>query len=725
MPDAMTGRVAPRTVSWARVRAPYLWLLAPAPLAAAAALASLGGVGCASIPPGRAEVASVDVRGTHAVDPGDVEEKIATTPSPKLLGLWSGVVFDYELFDRYVLQRDLERVERFYRARGFYEAHARAGRVQQKGDHVRVTIVVEEGPDVRVRSVEVRGLDGLPRRVADAARRAADANVPKGERFDEDRYARAQADVRGALTDRGYAWAKVTRNAQVDLLAHRADVVFDVQPDKPSVFGPIRLEGLGALPEAPVLRALDIDEGAPFSTAALQRAQQAALDLGVFTSVEIAPETPEPPPNDRVVPLTVRVQPTRLYGVLAGGGVELDSLKTEAHLIGGWEARNFLGGMRFFSVRAKPGLVLYPTRLPDLEKPTNVLLEGRLQTELRQPGFIESRTSGLVRLEASQYPLLLATRVEPDEPVIGYREVRATAGVDRTLWKLYLFPSYDAQINYPFAYKGQQDPALTHLLISYVELLARLDLRDDPVHPRKGLYVGADVQYAGLGGDARDVRVQPDVRAYWPLLKRVAIAVRGTVGFLFPQNYGDYAGEPFGPANDAARSAWSRDIQIGYFRGFFSGGPSSNRGYPLRGVGPHGIVPFFSPGIAAQALAKECDPGSPLFDPVRCSIPLGGASMWEASAEVRAGISGPVSSAFFCDAGDVSPLRVNLRFDRLHLSCGAGLRYDTPVGPIRLDVGWRIPGLQTAPGVNPVSEGDPGRILGLPIAIALGIGEAF
>jgi outer membrane protein insertion porin family/translocation and assembly module TamA len=381
--------------------------------------------------------------------------------------------------------------------------------------------------------------------------------------------------------------------------------------------------------------------------------------------------------------------------------------------------------MRTFSVRGKPGLVLYPTRLPDFQKPADVLFEGRVQTELRQPGFIESRTSGLLRAEANQYPLLLATRVEPDEPVIGYREVRGTAGVERKLGRLYLFPSYDAQVNYPFAYQGVKDPALTHVLVSYVQLLAHVDLRDDAVHPRKGLYLAADLQYAGLGGDARDWRVQPEVRAYWPLLKRVTFAVRGTLGLLFAQNYGAFAGQPFGPADDAERTAWARDLQIGYFRGFFSGGPSSNRGYPLRGVGPHGIVPFFSPGIAAQALAKECDPRSATFDPIRCSIPLGGSSLWEASVEVRAGISGPVSSAIFCDASDVSPARVDLRFDRPHLSCGGGLRYDTPVGPIRLDVGYRIPGVQTAPGVNPVSEGDPGTILGLPIAVALGIGEAF
>src|SRR5882672_1791054 len=78
---------------------------------------------CSSIPPGRSAVDSVSVEGTHELDSSDVEEKLATAPSPKFFGLFRGLVYDYEIFDRLTLQRDLARVERYYRAEGFYEAH--------------------------------------------------------------------------------------------------------------------------------------------------------------------------------------------------------------------------------------------------------------------------------------------------------------------------------------------------------------------------------------------------------------------------------------------------------------------------------------------------------------------------------------------------------------------------------------------------------------------------
>jgi outer membrane protein insertion porin family/translocation and assembly module TamA len=78
----------------------------------------------------------------------------------------------------------------------------------------------------------------------------------------------------------------------------------------------------------------------------------------------------------------------------------------------------------------------------------------------------------------------------------------------------------------------------------------------------------------------------------------------------------------------------------------------------------------------------------------------------------------------------VEQARFSYKFNdatRYHLSCGAGARYDTPVGPIRLDIGYRIPGLN--PNFNQLSvqetEGDPGTILGVPIAVSLGIGESF
>jgi outer membrane protein insertion porin family/translocation and assembly module TamA len=693
-----------------------VFLLRRAPLRLGLCAALPVSAGCASLPRGAVAVDRIVVQGNDAVSASDLTERMATAESPRFLGLFQGLVHDYALFDRAVFQRDLERVERYYRARGFYEAHARAGRVRTVGEqHLEITVGVDEGPPVLVAGVRLEGVAELPAEDARAAREAALGELERGAPFAEEPFRKAEAALQRALADRGYAWAKVTRRADVDLPRREAALSFAVRPGPKATLGPIVLEGLGELPEAPVRRALDLAPGDAYSRRELDAAQRAVLDLGTFAAVSVEPVLAEPPPRDAVVPLRVRVEPQKLKSVLLGGGLEMDSLRTDLHLRVGWEHRNLLGGFRHFSVDLRPGVQLYPTRLPSFQAPTALLPEERLRVELRRPGFLEARTSVVVRQELDTYPLQLSANVDPRDPILYALEARSSVGLDRSFGKLFVAPGYNLQFDHPFAFRAERVPArLVDVTLSYVDLLAHLDLRDDRLHPHAGLYLQGDLQLAGLGGHARDVRVQPEVRAYLPVGKRVTLAARAALGLLFPSSYGH--GRPRDP--DAA----VRDAELIYLRGFFSGGPSSNRGYPQRGVGPHGPLPFLD--LAGRA-APACLPGDLRRDPAECAVPLGGLSLWEASLELRFPLGGSLGGVAFCDAGDVSPYRADIRLDHPHLSCGAGLRYDTPIGPVRLDVGVRIPGAQLPSGVDPRVDGDAAAIYGLPIAVAFGIGEVF
>ena len=584
-------------------------------------------MGCAKVPPGRSAVDDVTVRGAKGVPASDVEGKLATNSSPKFLSLFRGVVFDYEILDRFVLQRDLARVERFYRAKGYYEARATAGQVIDTSEgHVRVEVVVDEGLPVRVDRVTVNGVEGAPPAVQQAARRAAAARLVKGAPFEEENLTVADGDVRRALSDRGYAYARVTRQAAVDVGRHRAEIVLTVKPGPPSRFGEITIEGLGDLPEAPVRRALDLKPGAPYSEAELDEAQQAILELGVFAAVDMQPQLPDPPPADAVVPVKVKVEPSRLRTVRLGAGFEFDAIKSDIHLISGWENRNFLGGMRHFQVTFKPGLVFYPTRVNNFVVPERFFPEEKLRVELRQPGFIEARTTGFIRPEFNIFPVLLNPDARTEDPVLGYVEFRGSTGVERTYKKLFASLSENVQVDSPFMYQGARNSTLSTVVISYPQLLTQLDFRDDRVHPRRGIFLGNDLQVAGLGGNVRDLRIQPEIRTYIPVAKKATFVTRASVGFLFPGNYGTAVRDGrsgFDPDRDL-----TRDYQVMFFRGFFSGGPNSNRGYPLRGVSPHAFVPFLSlnPATAAAQLQSACTPES--TDPA-CSIPVGGFTLWE------------------------------------------------------------------------------------------------
>jgi hypothetical protein len=372
------------------------------------------------------------------------------------------------------------------------------------------------------------------------------------------------------------------------------------------------------------------------------------------------------------------------------------------------------------------------------------LPEVRFNAQFRQPGFIEARTGFFTRVDGSISPLIF----DPDETtgqVLGYRDIRLGVGLDRSFKRLYGAISHTVQFDSPFVYAGtcpqnattaDENPCLNPFLhpvvISYPELFVSLDLRDNRIHPHEGAYFSVDSQFAGVGGTARgydtridptDVRVQGEARGYVPLSRKWTLAARTTVGLLFPKNYGSTIEDaalahPFTTNETMGNEV--RDIQLMFLRGFFSGGPGSNRGYAFREIGPHGVVPQASSTQAENCSVTSTNPT------MNCDLPLGGFTLWEASLELRFPLSGALTGALFTDTSDVSGKRFDFRLNRPHLSVGTGVRYDTPVGPIRLDAGYRVPGLQSPPGTTdegvPASGFDNGKV---PVALSFGIGEAF
>jgi outer membrane protein insertion porin family/translocation and assembly module TamA len=288
---------------------------------------------------------------------------------------------------------------------------------------------------------------------------------------------------------------------------------------------------------------------------------------------------------------------------------------------------------------------------------------------------------------------------------------------------LYTYLSHNVQVNVPFYYYKPSEgdnPPLGPVWASYPALMTNWDLRDDPIHPHKGIYLGNELEVAGLGGDARDIKVQPEARVYLPVSKRVTLASRVGIGLLFAQNYGQTVESNSltrQPPAGTTQADWIPDIQLMFMRGLFAGGSGSNRGYALREIGPHGTVPFYNYGQTTATCT------GPTADPNVCALPLGGFTLWEASVELRFPLVGDLAGNLFVDAADVSARRMDFRL-RPHLSAGFGFRYDTPVGPIRLDLGYRIPGLQAPADARDERKPKDGPF-GVPIALSFGIGESY
>lgn len=725
------------------------------------ALSSAPLLGCTRIPDGRQAVTGFDIKGEDDVDEEDIEKKLATKETSKFLSLFRGIVYEYEVYDRYAVAEDLARIERYYRARGYYAAKVRVARVIQDAnvwDHifgevptrkVQVQIQVEEGEPVRIAHVNLEWT--VP--VSDDLRKAAETRArelfgKKRRPFDEEKFADAEKEITRAVANKGYAEAATTRSAEVDVAKNEATLHFNITPGEQSVFGEITFDGLENLPVTTVRRAFNVTPGKEYSEDALNDGRQSLLDLGVFSTVDVVPDLgtdlrEAAPTHRKIVPIKVHTELSKLRTIKLGGGTEISSSRVDLHALIGWRNENTFGGLRRLELSFQPGVALWPTTLGNFVAPQKLLPFQRTRAALRQPAFFEARTLGLLSVEYGITPQLFP---EQTQNVIGYHDVTTIAGVQRNFGHLLVRPSYGFQANLPYNVVGTAPTKLYDVFVSYLELFTALDYRNDKLKPTRGFYIQNTLQKAGgpLNGSADDVRIQPEVRGYIPITRRISVAVRGAVGFVFPSNYGEVSAEryrypPQNPTYAPRRSFFtppssipaidpndlSHDYQLMYFRGLFSGGPSSNRGYPLREVGPHDTIPYLVPSVSQTRGTLNCE-NNP-NPPSECLLPTGGLSQWESSLELRFKVSGPLLAATFCDAGDVSAQQTDLRFDRLHLSCGAGARYDTPAGPIRLDIGYRIPGMQTltAGPAGSYGEGSPSTILGLPIAINFGIGEAF
>lgn len=701
---------------------------------------------------GGCAVEEIDIDGNAEVGGDDITSRIATAEtSHPLAGVLENVpvlsiidtlTVEYERFDRFVLERDLARVERYYRARGFYSARVRASRVQKidadEGGRVRVNLVVEEGEPVKVASVDLQWHDWdlkTGQRVLTPVTNAKNY-LRLQQPFDEERYEETKKRILRALTNRGFAYATVDGKVHVDVVSRQARVTFAIKLGPPSRFGKIVFEGLGELPERPFRGVLDMEEGDPFSSEDLENAERALSEFGVFGAIDVdVHRSPEGQPPNPVVPVTFRVQPSALRSIRLGGGGELGG-RAEVHLVAGWEDRNFLGGVRRFSIEARPGLVFYPTTFSTIftEAPSTVLPELQVRAELRQPALVESRTTGVLRgsariyrLQTSQFDVSEVQELGGEPPIVGYREYAGAVGLERPFLTGDFNSSllYNVQLNQPFAYSRIALPeGFRTLLIPYFQTTLSLDLRrnragkPDRIDPRQGIYAGLDAQLAGhLWGDVDDVRLQPEFRGYVRVARKTTLAFRVLFGALFPQNYGEaLAGSDCNdlaadsPEYETCSRKLTSDIQVLQFRGFFSGGASSNRGYAYNEVGPHGEV-------LSLTRVREAN------------VPTGGLTLWESSVELRVPVSGSIGSVFFVEGSDVTRRVMFYRLTRPHLSAGIGLRYATPIGPLRLDAGYRLPCVQVlgvCPGDDlPEDEGNPGTVAGLPMAISIAIGEAF
>jgi outer membrane protein assembly complex protein YaeT len=164
---------------------------------------------------------------------------------------------------------------------------------------------------------------------------------------------------------------------------------------------------------------------------------------------------------------------------------------------------------------------------------------------------------------------------------------------------------------------------------------------NDPLNPTQGwvLSFGAEDVGGFLGGRFDFYKLQSEIKGYYPLAEKTVFASRLKIGFAEPLHSGE---------------------EVPIFERLYAGGDNSVRGYGRSRLGP---------------LSRSDDP-------------LGGRSLIEGSFELRQQFTEKIGGALFVDFGQVSLRSFDVPIDDLRFSAGVGVRYTTPVGPVRLDLGF-------------------------------------
>ena len=271
--------------------------------------------------------------GNSAFGADELREGLANQPSS---------TFTTRPFDAAAFQGDLDRVVNFYHSRGYFDARVLETRTTPDGiDKVRVTVTLAEGLPSSVSSLEITGLTGLPPEAEKALAHPYPLEV--GKVFREQDYLATKTDLARRLLDQAYLTVQVEGQAEVNRLAHRVAVHFEVRPGPRYRYSGYQISGAVEIAEANIGTAMEsfVSPGHFFSKADLAAAQRRLMGLGVFASVQVVPGVPDP--LTATVPIEVRVIEAPAQTLRFGGGVGIDVTHQEVHLLASYTDRNFLG----------------------------------------------------------------------------------------------------------------------------------------------------------------------------------------------------------------------------------------------------------------------------------------------------------------------------------------------------------------------------------------------
>jgi outer membrane protein assembly factor BamA len=645
------------------------------------------------------EVRSVTFSGADRISGELLRTAIATQPtrcvSVALQPLcWMGMSQDRHHLDTRALAADVFRLRVFYYQRGFREVRVELDTIRNGGG-MDITFRIEEGAPVIVRAVRVEGAEGLDHAVLRSL------PVRPGRPFSVIEFEATRDTLIGRLANRGYAAADALASYEIpggD--PYHADVEYHLIPGRPGRFGAIEITGVERVSPSVVQRMLTFREGDMYSRQALLRSQRNLFALEVFRHAEIM--TPLVSQEDSIVPVRVQVNEGDLHRVRIGMGMSTsDYLNAE----GRWVSRNFLGGGRRLELRGRiNNMVADPlSGVTPFESCTSIYCDiaGSLTADFVQPWFFGPRNTVGAGAFVERFSLA-GVYVRTSRGAYGslgrsvLRTGVITAAYRPELTRLESDGDLIFCANFVACEERDIDVLRDPHRLAPVALSFSLDRSNSLFAPTRGYILRMDTELAAraTGSEFSYARLLGEVSGYHDPFRGFIVATRIRPGWA--RSLGE-------PANGLGLHPQKR---------FFAGGPNSVRGFAQYRLGPKLLtvdaantlaLPAGVPGspgagcTAQQINGGGCDVSRLVEEaPGALNVqPVGGNVSIEGNIEVRYPIwADRVRGATFLDFGQVWRSVEEATVRSLRFTPGLGVRYFSPIGPIRVDVGYNPSGAE-------------------------------
>jgi outer membrane protein insertion porin family len=598
--------------------------------------------------------------GNEAI-PTEELKAVMLTGNPGFFSFGSGGPFRQDMFER-----DVAVISALYYDRGFLDVSINTPRIMLTPDRsgIEISVTINEGPRYRIRQLRIyeRGPNG--EEVEPIGGRRNLRMMVRAEPGDYFNLAELREDlqfVRTMYRDEGYANVETPFDPQRDQQNHEVDVIVPITRGPKVYFERIEMRGNTKTRDKVLRREIEIQETQLFSETKLEASRQRITALGYFERVDVSTEQGSAP--DRInVYFEVSEKPTGTFNVGAGFS-SIENFIATAQV----QQANLFGNGQSLSLQAQlSGL----RQLIDVRFTEPYFLDSKfslsvdLFDQLRvYNDFSQTSQGGAVTFG---YPLSEPELAASFTYNLALDEVSTTP--QRTLLGTASRVSSFSQLPLANLFNDGVTSSIRPGLI--------YDTRDNRLFPTKGVYITASTEWAAsaLGSDNEFLRDRATARFYYPLGKGFVVKLNSEAGLVTS------------PSREG----------VPIFARFFLGGILDVRGYRFRTLGPR------------MPLTNSTDPNSaPIFNGAN----IGGNLMYYQNLELEfpliedVGLRGVVftdaGNAWnleqnYCDAagGSVIYDAVTPCFDgieslaTLRTSWGFGIRWFSPLGPLRFEWGF-------------------------------------